>query len=80
MVDAEMGSSGQYGLYYQATGVLSFSLAGYARTNIVFCMMSIAAVACGFSEPKNWSDLFGSIWEAYSVRQFWRFVLGFIDG
>lgn len=75
MIDVEKGSSRQYGLYYQAMGVLGFALAGYARINVLFCVTSVAAVVFGLSEPKDWPDLFGSIWEAYSVRRFWRFVV-----
>ncbi|KAF9050469.1 membrane bound O-acyl transferase family-domain-containing protein [Panaeolus papilionaceus] len=37
-------------------------------------IMSIVAVVGGWSEPRNWPDLFGSFLEAYTVRRLWSNV------
>lgn len=37
-----------------------------------FCALLI--VGCGIDEPKSWRPLFGSPFEAYTLRRFWRCV------
>ena len=35
---------------------------------------SLVSVAAGFSEPSEWPHLFGSLFEAYTIHNFWRSV------
>lgn len=72
MKDSEARSAQRYGVYYQAVGVLGFALAGFAGMNFCFCITSALSVLFGLSEPKDWPDLYGSIWNAYSVQRLWR--------
>ncbi|PPQ65564.1 hypothetical protein CVT24_010827 [Panaeolus cyanescens] len=37
-------------------------------------IIGVIWVACGFSDFKEWPWVFGSLYDAYSVRTFWRFV------
>ena len=57
---------------WRALGVLGVGVAGYARINLMHCLVSAGVVACGFSAPERWPNLFGSPLLAWSVRQFWR--------
>jgi hypothetical protein len=33
--------------------------------------LSVLFVASGLSRPEEWPPLFGSVWDAYSLRKFW---------
>ena len=43
----------------------------YAAMTIKHKIVSIIAVLAGFSQPREWPDLFGSLFEAYTVRRVW---------
>jgi hypothetical protein len=62
----------QSALHWRALGVVGFGVAGYARINLVHCLLSAGVVACGFSAPERWPNLFGSPLQAWSVQRFWR--------
>lgn len=72
MKDVEVGSARHYGMYYQGMGVLGFALAAFAGMNFCFCVTSTLSVLFGLSESKDWPDLYGSVWDAYSVQRLWR--------
>ncbi|KIM39284.1 hypothetical protein M413DRAFT_19814 [Hebeloma cylindrosporum] len=61
-------------LHWRALGVIGFGVAGYARINMMHCLLSAGVVACGFSTPERWPNIFGSPLQAWSVQQFWRKV------
>ena len=61
-----------YAFKWRALGALGVGVAGYARINLMQCLLSASAVACGFSTPDRWPNLFGSPLLAWNVRQFWR--------
>ncbi|KAI0694344.1 membrane bound O-acyl transferase family-domain-containing protein [Cytidiella melzeri] len=39
--------------------------------NIPYCWLSLACVATGIHEPRDWPDTFGKWSDAYTVRRFW---------
>ncbi|KAL2003549.1 hypothetical protein VTN02DRAFT_3439 [Thermoascus thermophilus] len=39
-----------------------------------YSLLAFLAVLFGFGEPRDWPPCFGSIFDAYSVRRFWRMV------
>lgn len=39
---------------------------------------SIVAVVLGGSSPEVWPPFFGSMWDAYTIRGFWGYVLSFL--
>lgn len=62
----------QSALHWRALGVAGFGVAGYARINLMHCLLSAGVIACGFSAPERWPNLFGSPLQAWSVQRFWR--------
>ncbi|KAF9444042.1 hypothetical protein P691DRAFT_737046 [Macrolepiota fuliginosa MF-IS2] len=61
-------------LAWKIIAILGIAAAGYARVNMLYCLSAVATVAIGVSKPQAWPDLFGSIWEAWSVNAFWSRV------
>ena len=59
-------------LQWRALGAVGFGVASYARINLMHCLVSAGVVACGFSAPERWPNLFGSPLLAWNVQQFWR--------
>ena len=59
-------------LKWRVLGVAGFGVAGYAQLNLVHCLFSVVLVACGFSAPERWPNVFESPLLAWSVQQFWR--------
>ncbi|EIW53509.1 uncharacterized protein TRAVEDRAFT_134083 [Trametes versicolor FP-101664 SS1] len=43
----------------------------YTVLNMSYCVLSSAVVATCLSEPADWPDLFGSLYDAYTVRRVW---------
>ncbi|KAF7759832.1 hypothetical protein Agabi119p4_11527 [Agaricus bisporus var. burnettii] len=58
----------------RAIAVLGACAAGYARINMCYCLSAIITVALGLSEPQGWPNLYGNIWDAWSVGMFWSRV------
>lgn len=46
----------------------------YCMLQITYDLMSIFAVSLRITNVKSWRPLFGSIWDAYTVRKFWGWV------
>ena len=59
-------------LQWRALGVVGFGVPCYVRISYMHCLLSAGVVACGFSAPERWPNLFGSPLLAWSVQQFWR--------
>lgn len=57
---------------WRMIAVLGVGSAGYARVNMLYCLSAMATVILGLSKPQAWPNLFGSIWDAWSVNMFWR--------
>ncbi|TFK34580.1 hypothetical protein BDQ12DRAFT_364882 [Crucibulum laeve] len=60
-----------HGLYYRVLGILGFAGATYARINGLFCFAGILSGIFGFSEPKDWPNLYGGLVGAWSMKKFW---------
>ncbi|KAJ3511369.1 hypothetical protein NLJ89_g4132 [Agrocybe chaxingu] len=60
--------------HWRAVGVTGFAAAGFARINMLNCLLSAAIVGLGISSPERWPNLFGSPLDAWSVQRFWRRV------
>lgn len=50
--------------------------------HMVYCILSgphalfsAVAVAAGLHEPEDWPDMFGDLWDAYSVSRAWGYVI-----
>jgi hypothetical protein len=54
--------------------VLGYSFAAYFAESMMYDFFSVLAVGLGISQVADWPPLFGSIFEAYSVRRFWASV------
>ena len=39
--------------------------------SVQYLVLGIMCVASGLGEPQGWPDMFGSLWEVWSVRRFW---------
>jgi len=55
---------------------VTMSLIGWfvvARTTLddIYRFVSLVAVATGMTPPEEWRPLFGSMWDAYTLRNFW---------
>ena len=59
-------------LQWRALGAVGFGVAGYARMNLAHCLVSASVIACGFSAPERWPNMFGSPLLAWNVQQFWK--------
>ena len=51
--------------------VLNFVWSSWATFTATHDMLAFVHVAIGIDEPEDWPRLYGSIFEAYSVRRFW---------
>ncbi|KAH9481892.1 O-Mevalon transferase yanI [Psilocybe cubensis] len=57
--------------HWRVMGTLAFGGASSSRIFCVSCVVSAVVVGLGFSTPERWPSLFGSPFQAWSVRQFW---------
>lgn len=53
-------------------GVIAWAIPGRVTIDFTYRILSIVAVLSGFSSPEQWPPLFGSVWDAYTIRGFWR--------
>ena len=51
--------------------VLNFVWSSWAIFTATHDLLAFTFVALGIDEPEDWSSLYGSIFEAYSIRRFW---------
>ena len=47
----------------------------YCSMSGMYATLSIISVATGLHEPRDWPHHFGSLWDAYTVRKCWGYVL-----
>ncbi len=59
-----------FGWPWRAT-VWLYPMTACVSTSMGYVAVSIASVAVGLSEPRDWPCLFGSPWKAYTVRNCW---------
>ena len=50
---------------------LGFAVGEYLVLTTMHCVYCIVSVGFGLSEPRHWPSLFGSVWEAYTIRRLW---------
>ena len=62
------------GWFYHTTGVFAFALGAVTHISLLHSVLAILCVGVGISRPQEWPDLFGSPFNAYSVRRFWGCV------
>ena len=43
----------------------------YCVVQSIYCVHAICFVSCGLTDPATWPPVFGSLQDAWSVRQFW---------
>ncbi|KAF8998392.1 membrane bound O-acyl transferase family-domain-containing protein [Cyathus striatus] len=61
----------EHAFRHRAFAVLLYACNTYARLNIIFSVVSVLFVGLGLSQPDEWPQMFGSIWESWSVGRFW---------
>lgn len=61
-------------LLARLTATIGFWVMVYSLMDAIHRFVSILSVASGYSRPQEWTDLFGSVREAYSIRGFWGLV------
>ena len=54
--------------------MLGFGIGVYCVQQFCHSLAAFIDVALRFNKPESWRPLFGSLWDAYTVRRFWRFV------
>jgi len=59
-------------LHWRALGVTCFGLGGVFTLSGLNSILAAVVVACGFSSPERWPWLFGSPFQLWSIRRFWR--------
>ena len=67
-------SLGAQGLIFRCLNVFAYGGGAYCMISTQYLVLSMIAVACGFSEPWSWPDTFGTWSDAYTVRRFWGCV------
>lgn len=55
-----------------AVGLISWLAPARVTMDIVYRVLSVVSVLGGMASPEDWPPLFGSIWDAYTIRAFWR--------
>lgn len=61
-------------LIVRTSTTIVIGIIGVSILVVNYSLLSFLAVLFGFSEPRDWPPFFGSIFDAYSVRRFWRYV------
>ncbi|KAI0093148.1 hypothetical protein BDY19DRAFT_410980 [Irpex rosettiformis] len=59
------------GLAFGYLNLLARLITAWGMFNIPYDWLSLACVATGIHEPKDWPDTFGNWSDAYTVRRFW---------
>ncbi|KAF4830797.1 Acetyltransferase TRI7 [Colletotrichum tropicale] len=54
-----------------AVGLISWLAPARVTMDIVYRVLSVVSVLGGMASPEDWPPLFGSIWDAYTIRAFW---------
>jgi hypothetical protein len=57
-----------------ALSVLSYA-ASFISLNALHCIAGIVLVGTGFSTPADWPPIFGPLSRAYTLQNFWRWVV-----
>lgn len=64
-----------YSWFWRYECIWGWAVAGYATLAAQNCVVGIISVSLGRSDPEDWPWLFGSIWDAWTVRRFWGYVI-----
>ena len=67
-----------FGWWWRTTGWV-YVVSLYCTMSGVYVIGSILSVATGLYEPRDWPHLFGSPFDAYTVRKCWGYVLTIIS-
>ena len=59
------------GPIFQMLSSLFYMANFWADSQLASCLLSAVAVGCGFSAPQSWPPLWGSWWDAFTVRRLW---------
>ncbi|KAL1733997.1 membrane bound O-acyl transferase family-domain-containing protein [Schizophyllum commune] len=68
---AEAFPASSQGPVFQALNSCAFWANAWAGFNIQYELIAILAVSLGLWEPQLWPPMFGSFWDAYTVRRTW---------
>ncbi|OBS24845.1 hypothetical protein FPOA_05382 [Fusarium poae] len=52
-------------------GIIAWVIPGRVSIDLPYRAISLVSVLFGFTSPQQWPPLFGSIWDAYTIRGFW---------
>lgn len=56
----------------------AFWLTAYAIISMRYLLVAALVVSIGIAEPKHCPDFFGRWSDAYTVRQFWRYIVDYL--
>jgi hypothetical protein len=59
-------------LHWRALGVTCIGLGGVFTLSGLNSILAAVVIGCGFSSPERWPWLFGSPFQLWSIRRFWR--------
>jgi len=59
-------------LHWRALGASGFGLGGLFTISGVNSILAAFVVGCGYSSPERWPWMFGSPFQLWSIRRFWR--------
>jgi hypothetical protein len=59
-----------------SVGIVPWFMNARVLIDLPYRLLSILAVGSGFSVVEEWPPMFGSVWEAYTIRGYWRYVGG----
>ena len=75
--DSSISSVASHGLLWTCINLASVALAAIHVFQFQHTLVAMIFVGTGLSRPCEWPDMFGSIFEAYTLRRFWRSALLF---
>ncbi len=59
-------------LHWRVLGMTGFGLGGVFMLSGLNSTLAAVVLGCGFSSPERWPWLFGSPFQLWSIRRFWR--------
>ena len=64
-------SLGADGIFWRTANVLAVGTTAIVSIRAPYRVLSILCVLTGISEPQDWVPLFGNLYDAYTLRNFW---------
>ncbi|KAM6492407.1 Membrane bound O-acyl transferase family domain containing protein [Amanita muscaria] len=59
------------GVFWLAVNLIVYGISASVSIDMPHRVLGIVVVGSGFKEPRDWVPFFGSVYDAYSLRNFW---------